>query len=137
MKIHVKRLFVPETDIVENVTEMQALLMKYSIRFLGINAAEGLETVCKKPQSLTDKRCFFTKETLCGGIASLWAQSKSAHRQAPAGPGGTQGLGQSPHEVQVGVSPPPHSCPGTRGERRRPASPSSWGCGRPRLGAQL
>lgn len=36
------------------LVKYRCYFMKYSIRFLGINAAEGLETVCKKPQSLTD-----------------------------------------------------------------------------------
>ena len=60
------------------------------------------------------------KETLHGGAAGPWAQSKSTHRQAPADPGGTQGLGWSPLEVQVGVSPSTTQLPWQ--ERRAPAS---------------
>lgn len=52
MKIHVKQLFMPETDIVENVTEIQVLLYEIQYQVPGHKCSRRSGD-CKKLQSLT------------------------------------------------------------------------------------
>lgn len=137
VKIHVKQLFVPETEIVENVTEIQIALYEIQYQVPG-NKCNRRSGDCSKSQSLTDNCDAFSRKKLCmevlpacGPRASPPTGRPQQIQVVPKGRGG------APLKFRWGSPPPSHSCPGRRGGRLHPVSLSSPGCGRPRLGTQL